>query len=349
MMHGFPDSLHLYDLLVPLLAQERYVIVFDFLGWGRSDKPADHGFPDSLHLYDLLVPLLAQERYVIVFDFLGWGRSDKPADHRYDVASLRTDLEVIAQSFDLKSIVLVVHDLSGQPGIDWALQNEAQVAALVLLNTYYSRMPGLKPPEAIARFSTPGWWRDVSVWGASRSDWAWQRGVRQQIEKFFVNPAARETFTKIFVHQALGIRPAFFGANAVLREEIAKREQEVARLRQFRKPVRIIFGREDPYLNPSVAHGFQNLFPNSEVFLLEQAGHYVQLDQPRQVAELILAAAMEKKGESGVSSAWRSTPPQCLVSDSRQSSQSHHIPAEGSVRLPVSPRHAPKMPSSPSR
>ncbi len=51
-----------------------------------------HGFPDSTHLYDRLAPLLAAERRVIAFDFLGWGNSDTPDEHVYDVASLRRDL-----------------------------------------------------------------------------------------------------------------------------------------------------------------------------------------------------------------------------------------------------------------
>jgi len=42
-MHGFPDNLHLYDRLVPPLGGRRLVL-FDFLGWGRSDKPADYGY-----------------------------------------------------------------------------------------------------------------------------------------------------------------------------------------------------------------------------------------------------------------------------------------------------------------
>jgi pimeloyl-ACP methyl ester carboxylesterase len=39
LMHGFPDNTHLYDRLVPRLAGRRPVVRFDFLGWGRSDKP----------------------------------------------------------------------------------------------------------------------------------------------------------------------------------------------------------------------------------------------------------------------------------------------------------------------
>src|SRR6266487_2993295 len=40
LMHGFPDNLHLYDRLLPHLAARVPVVRFDFLGWGRSDKPA---------------------------------------------------------------------------------------------------------------------------------------------------------------------------------------------------------------------------------------------------------------------------------------------------------------------
>src|SRR5262249_21771337 len=43
LMHGFPDNTHLYDRLVPQLAGRRPVVRFDFLGWGRSDKP--QGYP----------------------------------------------------------------------------------------------------------------------------------------------------------------------------------------------------------------------------------------------------------------------------------------------------------------
>jgi pimeloyl-ACP methyl ester carboxylesterase len=42
-MHGFPDNVHLYDRLSPYLSPPRRVVLFDFLGWGSSDKPS--GYP----------------------------------------------------------------------------------------------------------------------------------------------------------------------------------------------------------------------------------------------------------------------------------------------------------------
>ena len=51
----------------------------------------------------------------------------------------------------------------------------------------------------------------------------------------------------------------------------------------------MIFGSRDRYLNARVARRFAGLFPNSELHLLDNAGHYVQVDEPAQVADLIAA------------------------------------------------------------
>ncbi len=41
LLHGFPDNLHIYDYVVPYLtAAGRRVVVFDFLGFGQSEKVA---------------------------------------------------------------------------------------------------------------------------------------------------------------------------------------------------------------------------------------------------------------------------------------------------------------------
>jgi haloalkane dehalogenase len=70
---------------------------------------------------------------------------------------------------------------------------------------------------------------------------------------------------------------------------VLARRRRIPQLRRFAPPVRVIFGAGDRYLNPRVAANFAALFPNSELHLLDGAGHYVQVDQPQQVADLILA------------------------------------------------------------
>jgi haloalkane dehalogenase len=114
-----------------------------------------HGFPDNLHLYDRLLPHLTPPRRVITFDFLGWGGSDKPTGYPYTATNQTGDLDAVIDQLGLQQVTVVVHDASGPPGIDWALKHPDRVAALVLLNTYYCAMPGLRSPEAIWLFSTP--------------------------------------------------------------------------------------------------------------------------------------------------------------------------------------------------
>ncbi len=123
-----------------------------------------------------------------------------------------------------------------------------------------------------------------------RSDSRWQSEFMEQISKFFANRRAREKYVPVLAHQSLGIRTAFFGLNEVLRAEVEARDARRPELRTFDRPVRIVFGAADPYLNTGVARDLATLFPRSEVFIVEDAAHYVQLDRPGRVAELILAA-----------------------------------------------------------
>jgi haloalkane dehalogenase len=187
--------------------------------------------------------------------------------------------------------VLVAHDASGPPAIDWALDHPDRVAALVLLNTYYSQMPGLRPPEAIWLFSTPLVRSVARPVSRLFGDLVFRRMYHWQVGRFFSDPKVGEEFLPLLYRQfatSPSAHQAFFGLNRDLRSALAAGTAKVPRLRRFGRPVRIVFGAADPYLNAGVARRFHQLFPTSELFLLPDARHYVQLDQPRQVARLIL-------------------------------------------------------------
>jgi pimeloyl-ACP methyl ester carboxylesterase len=250
-----------------------------------------HGFPDNLHLYDRLTPLLSPPRRVVTFDFLGWGASDKPAGYTYTASNQTGDLDAVIRQLRLEQVIIVAHDASGPPAIDWALDHSEHVAGLVLLNTYYCAMPTLRPPEAIWLFSTP-LIRNVARPVSQMFDHLiFRRMYWWQVGKFFRDAEIRDEFVPLLYQQfdaAPSARPAFFRLNADLIRAIRSGTKKIPRLRQFRRPVRIVFGDADPYLNTGVARRFHELFPGSELFLLPGARHFVQMDEPGQVARLIL-------------------------------------------------------------
>ena len=254
-----------------------------------------HGFPDNLHLYDRLSPYLSPPRRVIAFDFLGWGASDKPHGYPYTAAGQAGDLDAVITQLRLQQVILVAHDASGPPAIDWALARPERVAGLVLLNTYYCAMQTLRPPEAIWLFSTPGVRNIARPVSQMFGHWIFRRMYRWQVGRFFRDAEVRNKFLPLLYQQfddTPSARPAFFRLNEDLLPTIRSRTKMLPKLGEFSRPVRIIFGDADPYLNKGVAQSFHELFPTSELFLVPGARHFVQMDEPEEVARLILSVPL---------------------------------------------------------
>ncbi len=113
-----------------------------------------------------------------------------------------------------------------------------------------------------------------------------------QVGKFFRDPEVRNEFLPLLYQQfdaTPSARPAFFRLDEDLLPTVRSRTKMIPKLREFRRPVRIIFGDADPYLNKGVAQSFHELFPTSDLFLLPGARHYVQMDEPEKVAQFILS------------------------------------------------------------
>ncbi len=256
-----------------------------------------HGFPDNLHLYDRLVPWLSSSRRVVTFDFLGWGASDKPAGYPYSAANQVLDIDAVVEHLKLEQIVLVAHDASGPPAIDWALGHPDRVAALVLLNTYYCAMPTLRAPEAIRLFSTPIVRNVARVVSKLFHNFLFRKMYWWQVGKFMRDAAVRDEFVPLLYQQFAdkpSTQPAFFSLNEDLPSTVRSRTKMIPKMNAFRGPVRIIFGESDPYLNAGVARRFHELFPTSDLFLVADARHYVQIDEPEKVAGLILSTLREE-------------------------------------------------------
>jgi pimeloyl-ACP methyl ester carboxylesterase len=249
-----------------------------------------HGFPDNLRLYNRLMPYLVGQRPVVRFDFLGWGRSDKPSGYPYTADNQRGDLAAVVDHLDCDRVVLVAHDASGPPAIDWALDNPGRTEALVLLNTYYHWTPALRRPPVIALYSTPVIRAAARALIRRRPDldrrlYVWQVG------QFVRDQTVRDRLVAQLYEQFIASRPAFWRLNDDLLPTVLSRRARIPALSAFDRPVRIVFGTRDRYLNQRVAARFQQLFPRAEEHPVPEAGHYVQVDEPEKVAREVLAAA----------------------------------------------------------
>ncbi|MFC4536136.1 alpha/beta fold hydrolase [Sphaerisporangium dianthi] len=95
-----------------------------------------HGFGCDQNLWRLVAPTLAEEFEVVLFDYVGSGRSDLSAWREERYASLdgyAQDVLDVCQELDLRDVVFVGHSVSAMVGVLAADREPARFGRLVLL------------------------------------------------------------------------------------------------------------------------------------------------------------------------------------------------------------------------
>jgi haloalkane dehalogenase len=248
-----------------------------------------HGFPDNLHLYDELFPLLAGQRRVIAFDFIGWGESDKPlpGEFEYSMSANEGQIGAVLDQLDTGAVELVVHDASGISGIDFALSRPQMVAKLVMLNTFYGLSPTQSPPDAINIYAAAGL---QEVEAAINVDPAALEGLyRYQINLFLDGNPNASTIVDRLWSQFPEALPAFTALNDVLFSEVRDHTIGFGRLGDLSMPVALVFGAKDANLTEAVGEDLASRIPGARLTVVGSAGHFVQIDAPEAVAFELLS------------------------------------------------------------
>jgi sigma-B regulation protein RsbQ len=95
-----------------------------------------HGFGCDQNLWRLVAPALAEKFRVVLFDYVGAGRSDSAAWDAERYSSLdgyAQDVLDICRELDLSDVVLVGHSVSSMVAVHAALQEPKRFAKLILL------------------------------------------------------------------------------------------------------------------------------------------------------------------------------------------------------------------------
>jgi haloalkane dehalogenase len=96
-----------------------------------------HGEPSWSYLYRKMVgPLVDAGHRVVVPDYAGFGRSDKPTDRRWYTYDRHVELMTrVLGSLDLQDAIVLAQDWGGPIGLRWAVENAERVGALAISNT----------------------------------------------------------------------------------------------------------------------------------------------------------------------------------------------------------------------
>jgi haloalkane dehalogenase len=257
---------------------------------------AMHGFPDNLHIYDKLIPVLvAAGRHVVVFDFLGFGASDKPDGYDYSFEQQHEDLATVVEFLKLDHVIPVGHDAGGVAAIDYVLSHRDRVSALCLLNTFYGVAPSLRLPELLEIFTVPGLSALADAIVSDPAQLAFLLHFQQTQFKIGASDAQVKVIDDVLqplidqnFSQQPGAGPAFVKLARSLPLQIPKNTARWEQIESLKLPTTIIWGQRDAFLASGVAEDFAKRITGSSLHLLD-AGHWPQLDSPEEVGTHLLA------------------------------------------------------------
>ena len=117
-----------------------------------------HGLASSLHIWNLVAPLLAARGYVVTaLDQRGHGESEKPGIG-YDFDTIIADDRAAVSALELERPVLVGHSWGAGVALQYAATYPDQVTALVLVDgatNQFSQRPGWSREQAIKDLAPP--------------------------------------------------------------------------------------------------------------------------------------------------------------------------------------------------
>ncbi|KIG18039.1 Alpha/beta hydrolase fold protein [Enhygromyxa salina] len=240
-----------------------------------------HGWPTSAELWRKILPVVGQTHRAIALDLPGFGGSEKPLDQRYGFTFFESAIDGFLAEIGVDRLSLVVHDLGGPVGLYWACRHRERVEALALLNTLVFPVPSWAVVAFVAASYTPGLRRwlasPAGVAASMRLGVVNREVITDEVARLYTDPFTEWAAGKALLRTAQGLGPGGF-------RFITQTMPAFADI-----PVRMIYGENDRIL-PDVAKTMAKLgglLPQAEITAIPNCGHFLQEDQPDQVARLL--------------------------------------------------------------
>jgi haloalkane dehalogenase len=242
-----------------------------------------HGVPTSSFLYRKVLARLAdQGMRGIAFDLPGLGLADRPVDFDYSWSGLARWMGEAIEALGIGRCHLVVHDIGGPIGCEWAIRNPDRVLSLTALNTLLD-VDGFHRPWSMHPFSVRGL---GELWLAAlrpfpMSELFYRQGIadrsatsRHEVYAYY-HLLKREDGGRAFLQIMRGFELTE-AKQRFLYEGLAERPY----------PARIVWGERDPALGIERLRGVQRALGVDDPVLVP-AKHFLQEDQAPAVAYAI--------------------------------------------------------------
>lgn len=239
-----------------------------------------HGFTGSKENWYPLADRLRGRYRMLVPDLPGWGESERKADADYGfVAQSERVADFIRAMSPGKPVVLLGHSMGGGIAALVAARHPELVAKVGLLNA------------AGVRFNENQFGLDVLA-GKNPFGVDDAASLQRYIDIVFHRQAAKPWIPWPASRGLIARRKDDAAFEQAVLERIGRGPeqflpgQEAANIRQ---PALLLWGRQDAVIDPSALALYAAQMPQARAVLVDDAGHMALMEQPREVADAVVA------------------------------------------------------------
>ena len=246
-----------------------------------------HTLRTQLDLFEKVVPDLAKYFTVYALDYAGHGYSDIPAA-KYDADFFVHSVEQFLNALELRDVTLCGVSIGGAIALIVAGRRNPRVARVMAINPYdYAKGRGM------ARSSFLG--RVITVTSENRLIGETVMRLRNFIimkavlQGGVANPQSiRPALLKEMYN--VGNRRGHYRAFISLLRNASSWEAATETYGNINVPVLLIWGEKD-WSRPSEREHDRGLIPGAQMATVENGGHFLPLDRPQELHELIIRFA----------------------------------------------------------
>lgn len=235
-----------------------------------------HGNPGSARDFDVLMASTGRFARAIAFDVPGLGHADDRRGLDYSTAGAARYIGRVIDQLGVRRVHLVLHDLGGIWGLQWAVGALEAVRSVTLIDTgvligYLGHPLGLSwTVPIVGEAEMAAITREQFKSAISVQDPLPERYLDRMYDDFdrATRCATLDYYRSIGVPDELGRRQA-------------------AALRGADLPALVVWGARDNFVPVGVAYRQAEAFPSARVEVLARSGHWPQLDAPQAVESLV--------------------------------------------------------------
>jgi len=242
-----------------------------------------HTLRTQLDLFERVIPDLSKRFTIYAVDYPGHGYSGIP-QARYDAAFFANAVEGFLDALDLRDVTLAGVSIGGAIPLIVAARYNPRVSRVIAVNPYdYAKGRGM------ARSSPLGWMITyvslIPVIGETVMRLRSFIIMRHVLQGGVADPNSISKPLMAEMYQ-VGNRPGHYRAFISLLRNAESWELAQQDYGRIEVPVLLIWGDRD-WSRPSERERVRSLIPNAVMKTVGGGGHFLPLDRPRELSELI--------------------------------------------------------------